>query len=107
MGVQGVGVAEESLRDALADDDDRFRAATVSVRELAARDERDAEHRKEARRHEANVRAWRFFAIGRRIAFDGEGLIDARAAGFAGIAPRYEAAGGDRVHPWQLPNPPR
>src|SRR5689334_14045952 len=101
MGVQCVAIAKESLSDVLADDDDGFGATAVRVREFATGDERDAEHREEARRHEADVRAWGFFAIGWRIAFDSEGLIDARA-GFAGIAPRYEAASGHGVDPRQL-----
>src|SRR5690348_5944300 len=106
MGVQCVAVAKESLRDALTDDDDRFRAAAVSVGELAAGDERDAEHLEEAMRYEADVRAWGFFAIGRRISFDAEGLVDAGPARLAGITPRDEAADGDSVDPGQLANPP-
>src|SRR5437773_12398208 len=106
MGVQCVAVAKESLCDALADDDDRFRATAVSVRELAAGDKRDAEHREEARRREADVRARGFFAIGWRIPFDSERLIDTRAAGLAGVAPWDEATGGDSVDSGQLANPP-
>src|SRR5439155_1015351 len=90
--VERVLTREELPRDAAADDHDALGAVAVSVVEVAAGDYRDAEGRKEARRHRAGARVW----VVRRIlvpgAFDGEREA---AAGAARVAPRHRAAERD------------
>ena len=92
--VQRVAVRKQPLRDALAHDHDQLAAAAVVVGEVAAGDQRDAEHREEARRDDAEPRARVLFAVGRRVALGGK--RDGRAEA-AGVAPRHEAADGDAV----------
>ena len=87
--VERVLTREELPRDAAADDHDALGAVAVSVVEVAAGDYRDAEGRKEARRHRAGARVW----VVRRVlvpgSFDGEREA---AAGAARVAPRHRAA---------------
>src|SRR2546422_873313 len=61
--VHRVAVREQPLCQALADDGHRFGSATVIVGEFAARDERDAEHGEEARRHHAHPPARILFPV--------------------------------------------
>ena len=85
---------EQPLRDALADDDDRLAAGAVVVGEVAAGDERHAEHREEARRDDPQPRVRVLFAVRRRVALDGERRAGPNAAG---VAPRHEAAERDAL----------
>src|SRR5262245_52651844 len=91
--IQRVAVREQSLREALTDNRDRLGVAAVSVGELAAVDEPDAERRKEIRRHEADSRARRQFAIGGSVSLGREAGVDVGAV-VAGVPPGHEAADG-------------
>ncbi len=102
--VQRLAVREEPLRDALADDHHRLRAAAVLVGEIAPGEHRDADHGEEARRHNAEPRARILFAIRRRVTLDREWHSRAETAG---IAPGHEASDRDAVHAGQLGDAPR
>src|ERR687888_1478182 len=96
MSVQGVAVRKKALCEALADNRHWLGAAAVRVRELAAGDEPDAEHREEARGHESDPGDRRRLTIRGRVSLSREGEIDARSA-VASIPPRDEVPGCNAI----------
>jgi len=88
LSIEGVAVGEQTLRDALADDDDGRGAGAVVSREIAAGNHWNPEHPEEARPDEPQPPVRVLFSVGRRVALDGEPEAGPRA----GVAPGHDAA---------------
>src|SRR6185503_2771206 len=86
---QRVAIREQPLRDALADNHDGLAVAAIVGREVAAGDDRDANHREESRRDDPEPSVWGLLTACRRVTLGVE-LEPGRQR--AGVAPRHEAA---------------
>ena len=101
--VQRVPVRKEPLSHALADEHDRLAVCAVLVTEIAAAEYRNAEHREESGRHNAEPRPWIFLSVRWLVAFDSEldGWPEA-----SGVTPGHEAPQRGADDTWQLADTP-